>query len=235
MRLPSSSGELRLRRAGFTLIELLVVIAIIALLAAILFPVFARARENARKASCQSNLKQLGLTINMYAQDYDQFMPISGAAAGGDVVGLLEPYTSQRAGAGIWQCPSHGELTNLASWTTSYGYNWQYLLQQGTDTYPHNGWNGLDSPGLSVSQLARPTETLCFMDQRAIVQSSLNSYVVRPNDPELASNPNSLNGQGIPDFRHNGMGNVLFCDGHVKAMTPAFAAANNESKFWDPR
>jgi prepilin-type N-terminal cleavage/methylation domain-containing protein/prepilin-type processing-associated H-X9-DG protein len=60
---------------GFTLIELLVVIAIIAILAAILFPVFARARENARRASCQSNLKQLGLGVAQYVQDYDELMP----------------------------------------------------------------------------------------------------------------------------------------------------------------
>src|SRR5215218_9411855 len=63
---------------GFTLIELLVVIAIIALLAAILFPVFARARENARKASCLSNVKQLGLAIAQYTQDFDETLPIGG-------------------------------------------------------------------------------------------------------------------------------------------------------------
>ncbi len=64
------------KAAGFTLIELLVVIAIIAILAAILFPVFARARENARKASCQSNLKQLAIGVSMYLQDYDQCFPV---------------------------------------------------------------------------------------------------------------------------------------------------------------
>ena len=62
-------------KMGFTLIELLVVIAIIAILAAILFPVFARARENARRASCQSNLKQIGLGIAQYTQDYDEKFP----------------------------------------------------------------------------------------------------------------------------------------------------------------
>lgn len=71
-----------IRRRGFTLIELLVVIAIIALLTAILFPVFARARENARRSACQSNLKQLGLGIHQYTQDYDEkFPPGAGTAA----------------------------------------------------------------------------------------------------------------------------------------------------------
>src|ERR1043165_2296074 len=65
----------RLARSGFTLVELLVVIAIIALLSAILFPVFSRARENARRSSCQSNLKQLGLGILQYTQDYDEKFP----------------------------------------------------------------------------------------------------------------------------------------------------------------
>src|SRR4028118_560172 len=72
------SASKMLRRAahrGFTLIELLVVIAIIAILAAILFPVFARARENARRASCQSNLKQIGLGVMQYIQDYDEKFP----------------------------------------------------------------------------------------------------------------------------------------------------------------
>jgi prepilin-type N-terminal cleavage/methylation domain-containing protein/prepilin-type processing-associated H-X9-DG protein len=66
-----------MKRKGFTLIELLVVIAIIAILAAILFPVFARARENARRASCMSNLQQLGLGVMMYVQDYDEHYPRS--------------------------------------------------------------------------------------------------------------------------------------------------------------
>lgn len=75
------SRNRRLKRSGFTLIELLVVIAIIAILAAILFPVFARAREQARKTTCISNLKQVGLGLMMYAQDYDETFPVANQEA----------------------------------------------------------------------------------------------------------------------------------------------------------
>src|SRR5687767_4467240 len=93
------------RKSGFTLIELLVVIAIIAILAAILFPVFARARENARRASCQSNLKQIALGVFQYRQDYDERFPIDGSGTG-DSLGwayVIQPYLKSEQ---IFQCPS---------------------------------------------------------------------------------------------------------------------------------
>lgn len=111
------------KRKGFTLIELLVVIAIIAILAAILFPVFARARSQARKTTCASNLKQLGLAFLMYAQDYDETFPVHWDALRrhmwGDidveVAQILVPYIKQgittapgsnlKLGTGIWLCP----------------------------------------------------------------------------------------------------------------------------------
>ncbi len=88
---------------GFTLIELLVVIAIIAILAAILFPVFQKVRENARRATCTSNLKQIGLAFTQYTQDYDETLPPRGNGAG-TVFLLLDSFIKSK---NVWRCPSN--------------------------------------------------------------------------------------------------------------------------------
>jgi prepilin-type N-terminal cleavage/methylation domain-containing protein len=137
---------MKAERRGFTLIELLVVIAIIAILAAILFPVFARAREQARKATCISNLKQIGLAAMQYVQDYDEIYPISNQEADGipneqphvwngsggrfpHLADVIAPYTKNE---GMFKCPTYGkaiERTGTApnNWIVSgkggsYGY-----------------------------------------------------------------------------------------------------------------
>jgi len=117
-------------KRGFTLIEILVVVAIIALLAAILFPAFERARENARRASCQSNLKQLGIAIFSYTQDYDEHLPLSFQSNYGQGwAGRLYPYLKNTQ---IYRCPSDTTLP-LES---NYGFN-ETLLR--TDHYGISG------------------------------------------------------------------------------------------------
>jgi prepilin-type N-terminal cleavage/methylation domain-containing protein/prepilin-type processing-associated H-X9-DG protein len=111
------------KRRGFTLIELLVVIGIIAILAAILFPVFAQAREKSRQASCQSNLKQIGLALHMYAQDYDDtFAPAwvnSGRPSPGTVVywqTFVQSYIKNRP---VTLCPTYRNNYGFPSWFSS--------------------------------------------------------------------------------------------------------------------
>jgi prepilin-type N-terminal cleavage/methylation domain-containing protein/prepilin-type processing-associated H-X9-DG protein len=132
----SGSTAANSRRMGFTLIELLVVIAIIAILAAILFPVFARARENARRSSCQSNLKQIGLGIVQYVQDYDERFPfaynkLDSGTSSAPIIGwidTLQPYLKSEQ---IFQCPSQpnrdvppfAEADNGGFGASDYFYN----------------------------------------------------------------------------------------------------------------
>ncbi|MBU0607245.1 MAG: prepilin-type N-terminal cleavage/methylation domain-containing protein [Armatimonadetes bacterium] len=127
------------RRQGFTLIELLVVIAIIAILAAILFPVFAKAREKARVTTCVSNGRQIGLGLRMYLQDYDEVFPIyhayqfDPAAWTPGHLGIeneLEPYIKNRQ---IWRCPDdHGspwqriEVPSARNYMEAYGSSYQF-------------------------------------------------------------------------------------------------------------
>src|SRR5215213_5981908 len=122
------------RRRGFTLIELLVVIAIIAILAAILFPVFAQARERARTSVCTSNVRQIGLALRMYTQDYDEAFPIfyayhTRAPHKGIELELL-PYTKSAA---IFRCPSDAggpyqkkELPKAANYYEAYGSSYYF-------------------------------------------------------------------------------------------------------------
>jgi len=132
-------------RSGFTLIELLVVIAIIAILAAILFPVFAQAREKARQTTCLSNTKQIGLACNMYIQDYDETFPFSWSAQG-PWFKLLDPYVKSAGiqvgsnngwevkGTSVWHCPSDNVNNDVSPSNISYASN-ALVMGGGVETY----------------------------------------------------------------------------------------------------
>lgn len=175
------------KRTGFTLIELLVVIAIIAILAAILFPVFAKAREKARAISCTSNLKQLGLAEQQYAQDYDEHYSGSFKTDGSGQQGqrihwptLIYPYVKS---VGVYVCPDQaggqhcvnddlksplgiknnpdiaaGCAAGKEPCGTDYGYN---CLCEGGDI---GLVGGCDSAGIALSALSAPADTLMMID-----------------------------------------------------------------------
>jgi prepilin-type N-terminal cleavage/methylation domain-containing protein/prepilin-type processing-associated H-X9-DG protein len=170
------------RRSAFTLIELLVVIAIIAILAAILFPVFAKARERGRAASCLSNLKQMGVADRMYADDYDgSLVPwriSEDAAHGGYVASFTKLLSAYSKDVTIFTCPSdHLQRDKLTDsrvyypYTTTYGCN--YYICRGTGS----SWLGNKTYSRKESIVREPSATVWCADTAAIEEKSSSSEV----------------------------------------------------------
>ncbi len=205
-------------RRGFTLIELLVVIAIIAILAAMLFPVFGRARESARKASCMSNLKQIGLAALQYSQDYDERVMPLGYIYGGKTYywwgsvrnnvldeseSMLQPYMKNTQ---IQACPSFDNTLRTALGLTGYAYN---------DAYLHPSWFG-GRASVSLASIGDSARTVMMADSARI--SFLDGKTLEANT--FLTPPR----QNYPALhaRHNQTANVLWADGHVKAFKPIY-------------
>jgi prepilin-type N-terminal cleavage/methylation domain-containing protein/prepilin-type processing-associated H-X9-DG protein len=200
------------RRQAFTLIELLVVIAIIAILAAILFPAFARARENARKASCMSNMKQIGLGIVQYTQDYDEKMPVKGYGCTGGGRGqctiwydIVQPYVKSTQ---LFKCPSNpvNYLGYGGSFPSNYGCNSTAAGNGDSDSDPAVGaFNGYNKDGFAIAGFNSTSQTIAAAEMTSVAWGA-----------EIGNGP--LN-KGFFNG-HMSMANYLFVDGHVKALKP---------------
>jgi prepilin-type N-terminal cleavage/methylation domain-containing protein/prepilin-type processing-associated H-X9-DG protein len=221
-------------RRGFTLIELLVVIAIIAILAAILFPVFARAREKARQASCSSNEKQIGLAMMMYVQDYDEMYPSvyddgNGYPAGRIIwADKILPYVKNRE---LFRCPS--QSINI---TAQLAGLWPGSLQATRYQMPmsHVFPEGLSLPA-SMASFAAPAETVMILESsNAWYQHYCPRHVTAPM-ALMPGPPQWINGQlneSTYPWHNEGL-NVAFCDGHVKWMKPQSLADPSKTYQWD--
>jgi prepilin-type N-terminal cleavage/methylation domain-containing protein/prepilin-type processing-associated H-X9-DG protein len=212
------------RRQGFTLIELLVVIAIIAILAAILFPVFSKAREKARQTTCASNMKQLGLAVLQYVQDYDETYPL-----GVDFhtyvswADRIYPYVKS---TGAYKCPD-------------YSGNVQYMAMSGripgTPQLPISyaaccalpSWAGGNFGQATIIPNAGVPFATIYSGFGDFDPTILSQIDYPANSIEIIDTANTDNNSAIVWYisdialeNHTQMSNFLFCDGHVKTMKP---------------
>jgi prepilin-type N-terminal cleavage/methylation domain-containing protein/prepilin-type processing-associated H-X9-DG protein len=228
----------RRSRSGFTLIELLVVIAIIAILAAILFPVFAQAREKARGSACLSNMRQISTAVMMYAQDHDDFMPYGYAYTwpGQKELywwqDLCRPYIKNEA---VYTCPS---MSPHVTWTdrrppgTPKPLIKDYIANAQGGAYPESKqkeWVGANGP--FINNWNNPSRSLAAVEDVAgtiaIIDGFRSFEVWRLEQTDawyhagfgpafVGNSPEKTIPTGHVHKRHNGGFNAIFVDGHVK-------------------
>ena len=216
----SGQGVHQKTRRGFTLIELLVVIAIIAILAAILFPVFARGRENARRTSCMSNMKQIGLGIMQYSQDYDEQMVLirqngNCSAPWGE---LVQPYLKSKQ---IFDCPSNSTATIVSCSDPNARVFTDYQANGARYSSAVSGGFGYDRP-MDLVKWNDATNTVAPTSLASIVEPSRAIQVAEYKGIGNHANINSTSStNGMLDLtNHLGTSNYLFADGHAKSMKP---------------
>lgn len=222
-------------RWAFTLIELLVVIAIIAILAAILFPVFARAREKARQTQCISNLNQIAKAFRMYSQDYDLYMPptaVSTTPPDSPIwSALVAPYIKN---TGLFRCPSDSAGRYADTWQDRswlpYGYNREWAPFSPTR-------NEVDWV-VQLSRVVQPAMVVLIADSvPGPANENFVGYIVRAN-----ISPTPINNKAGFAARHSDGVNIAFADGHSKwykaeAVVPQPLSNLNNTPAgvrWDP-
>jgi prepilin-type N-terminal cleavage/methylation domain-containing protein/prepilin-type processing-associated H-X9-DG protein len=225
---PVDLDERKRKILGFTLIELLVVIAIIAVLAAILFPVFSNARERAKLSTCTSNLKQLGNAFQMYLHDYDGYYPalyvgnVTGNNWREDWMQMISPYAGIDIGSGqngwekipinsVFFCPRQVNKVSTskqgycdAAYYISYGYNKYALGNENYNSHTDFGGKTATYP-VSETRISTPEQQLVLVD----------TWYAHSNVGQQSTGNYSAYGQDLVCFRHNQMANVLYADGHV--------------------
>lgn len=205
------------QHGGFTLVELLVVIAIIALLSAILFPIYTQAREKARRSSCQSNIRFIGLGIRQYAQDYDERLPlvnvndtgVSASVAYG-WADAINPYTKI---ASLFQCPS-----DKSSYALDSNSNGTIFDDNGSVDYFYN------------SRLSGEEEAKINFASAVIMLGDYDSGDARnAYDGGSGSSPLLSGASGSGNVRHPDGANYAFADGHVKWLKPGWTLGGGAS------
>ncbi|MFA6665322.1 MAG: DUF1559 domain-containing protein [Armatimonadota bacterium] len=210
------------RDRGFTLIELLVVIAIIAILAAILFPVFAKARDKARQATCTSNLKQIGLALMQYAQDWDETLPwallgwstpeekkATWSVAIASYIGLSTNKSNQRT---VFLCPSDNTWGNPIMAANYIGKS-SYAANLGVMDRQVSSIIGGQVGGRRLAEITSPPTTIMLVE----VHTDNHTIGYQDSNSVYYSGANIVPDSTVKGV-HNGGNNWAFCDGHISWM-----------------